>query len=79
MITLQQLDKLKTGKVIEIRGGNGLRNKLDGLGIRQGCIVKKISPTGFPGPIIIKIGNTQVAIGKGMAEKIIIEEINEPE
>lgn len=79
MITLNQLDKLKIGKVIEIKGGHGLRNKLDGLGIREGCIIKKISKIGTAGPVVIKIGNTQIAIGKGMAEKIIIEEINEPE
>ena len=63
----------QTGKIIEIQGGQGLTARLSGLGIIPGRNVTKISNMLMRGPVTIKTGSTQVAIGHGMANKIIID------
>ncbi len=67
--------ELKSGekaRVIDIMGGWGLLRKLDALGIRVGIKITKVSSQVFRGPVIIKVGDTEVAIGFGMAKKIIV-------
>ncbi|MEO0184403.1 MAG: fused ferrous iron transport protein A/B, partial [candidate division WOR-3 bacterium] len=60
------------GKIVEITGGKGLLTRLDALGISPGAEVTKISEQIMHGPVVVKIGNTQVAIGYGMARKVIV-------
>jgi len=43
------------------------------LGIRPGRKVTKISSTLFRGPVMLRVNNTQVAVGFGMARRIIVE------
>jgi len=43
------------------------------LGIRPGKKVTKLSSTLFRGPVTLRVNNTQVAVGFGMAKKIIVE------
>ncbi len=70
-----QLNEAEEAKVIQIQGGWGVTKKLDALGIRPGVKIKKISSLVLRGPQTLQVGNTQVAIGFGMAKKIIVEKI----
>ena len=72
-LALSQMQGDQTGTVIQILGGRGLIRRLDALGIRPGKKVTKISSTLFRGPITLRTNQTQVAIGFGMANKIIVE------
>lgn len=63
----------KKGKVIEIRGGQALQNRLMGMGIYLGKDITKLSQFMLRGPIAIKAGRTIVALGHSMAHKIILE------
>ena len=56
-------------------GVHGLRKRLNVLGIREGQIVRICSKQPFMGPITISVGNCQMTLGRGMAHKIIVEEI----
>lgn len=72
-ITLRQMQAGQSGKVFQIQGGHGLINRLNALGIRPGQKITKTGSTLMRGPVTIKVGNAQVAIGFGMANKIIVE------
>ena len=63
----------QTGTVVEVLGGHGIIGRLDELGIRPGRKVTKLSSTLFRGPVMLRVNNTQVALGFGMAKKIIVE------
>jgi ferrous iron transport protein A len=69
---LTKLTANSKGKVTKIEGGYGVLRKAENLGIRAGTELKKISSHRMRGPVIIKVGNTSVAIGYGMAKKIIV-------
>ena len=71
-ITMDQMETGQTGKVIEILGGHGFKRRLQALGIRSGKSITKISSMFMRGPVTIQIDNTQIAIGFGMASKILV-------
>jgi len=71
--TLVQMDIGQTGTVIEVLGGRGLVRRLDALGIRPGKKVTKISFTLFRGPVTLRVDNAQIAVGFGMAKRIIVD------
>ena len=73
LVTLRQMQSGQSGKVVEIQGGHGLVNRLNALGIRPGKKITKVSSMLMRGPVTIQIGNGRVAIGFGMANKIIVE------
>lgn len=61
-------------KVKKINGGNNLTRKLSSLGIYEGREIEKVISY-HHGPVVIKVLNSQVAIGRGMAEKIIVQKL----
>ena len=72
-LTLAEMKTGQTGTVVEVLGGHGLIRRLDALGIRPGRKVTKLSSTLFRGPVMVRVNSTQVAVGFGMARKIMVE------
>jgi len=71
-IDLAQMGTGQSGTVVAMQGGRGITAKLEALGIRPGVVITKVSGQIMRGPVIIRVGNTQVAIGFGMARRIIV-------
>lgn len=61
------------GTVLEILGGGGLIRRLEALGVRPGVRIEKMTGSPFGGPVVVRIGQTRLAVGAGMAGKIIVE------
>ncbi len=57
--------------LIDIQGGRGLRSKLYSMGLIPGVKLTLMGNRG--GPIMIAINDTRLALGFGMARKIIVE------
>jgi ferrous iron transport protein A len=72
-VPLTMLKSGQSGKVVEIQGGMGLANRLSALGIRPGKRITKVSSMLIRGPITVQVGGTQLAMGFGMARKVIVE------
>jgi len=60
-------------RVVRIMGGYGIIRKLNLLGIKEDRNIKKVSSQPMRGPVVIEVGGSQVAIGYGMARRIIVE------
>ena len=73
LVALRQMGAGQSGKVVELQGGHGLINRLSAMGIRPGKKITKISSMLMRGPVTIQSGHTRLAIGFGMANKIIVE------
>ncbi|MEO2082482.1 MAG: FeoA family protein [Desulfurobacteriaceae bacterium] len=69
---LVDVPKGKSVRVVSIGGGFGVRNRLAAIGVYPGAVVKVVKSP--PGPIIIEVAGSRMAIGKGMAAKIEVEE-----
>jgi len=72
-ITLRQMQAGQSGTVAQIQGGHGLINRLSALGIRPGKKITKVGSMFMRGPVTVQLDSTQVAIGFGMANKVIVE------
>lgn len=72
-LSLSAMKNTQSGIVAAINGGGGMCTRLEALGIRVGSqIIKKSALIGF-GPVIVLVGNTEIAIGHGMASRILVE------
>ena len=72
-ISLARMRAGQRGKIIRISGGHGIAGKLEALGIRQGQEIKKISDQWMRGPVLLQHGHSQLALGFGMASKVLVE------
>ena len=63
----------QSGIVVQIQGGYGMVNRLSALGIRPGKRITKVGSMFMRGPVTIQVDRAQVAIGFGMARRIIVE------
>lgn len=71
-VTLAQLKSGQSGTVVEIQGGHRIVDRLNGLGIIPGKKITKTSAMLMQGPITIEVDRAEVAIGFGMANKVIV-------
>lgn len=72
-IPLTDVESGETATVVEILGGMGMQNRLRALGIRNGVKVTKVSGAFARGPVILRIGGTQTALGFGISYRVIVE------
>lgn len=72
-LILSTMKNGQSGKVVAINGGMGMRGRLEALGLRLYSRITKKSGFFKSGPVIVSVGNTDVAIGYGMASRILVE------
>ena len=73
LITLTRMQTGQSGRVVKIQGGFGVIDRLNALGIIPGKRITKISSMLARGPVAIQMDRAQLAIGYGMANKIIVQ------
>jgi ferrous iron transport protein A len=74
-MTLDQVYENKRAKVIDIQGGAGVRQRLGQMGIHPGDIVTILRFGALRGPILIEVHGSQVALGRGIASRVTVEEV----
>ena len=60
--------------VTGVRAGRGLQRKLADMGLTPGVQIRVIN-SGMPGPVLIEVRGTRLALGRGIALKIVVKEI----
>ncbi|MDD5355388.1 MAG: FeoA family protein [Candidatus Omnitrophica bacterium] len=73
IIDLTRVRQGESGIIEEIQGGLVALHKIQSIGLRPGKKIKKVSSHFLCGPQTVKVGHMQVAIGFGMAKKILIK------
>jgi len=62
--------------VKEVVGGFGFRRRLAEMGLVKGAVVRVIrNDRNDRGPLIIALGESRLALGFGMAQKVIVQEL----
>ena len=72
-ISLTDMNLGRSGIVVEILGGHGMISRLDAIGLRLCKRVRKVSSMLMRGPIVVEVDGFQIAIGYGIASRIIVE------
>ncbi len=75
LCSLTEAPEGKVLKIVEIRGSQGLHRRLLALGFHPGDLVTLENEALMNGPVLVKnltIGS-RVALGRGIAQKILVE------
>lgn len=57
----------------EIAGGIGIREKLRGMGMGKGRILRMVQNNAC-GPVIVALGEARLVLGRGMTQRVLVEE-----
>jgi len=71
--SLAEMRPGEEGVLVDLQGGFGMVRRLDGLGLRPGKGIRKINAQFLRGPVVISLDNRRVALGYGMARRVIVE------
>jgi len=70
---LTELKKKTTAVVKRIEGGMIMQRRINSMGVIPGKKINIISSQLFGGPIVVDVEGFRVAIGRGMADRVIVE------
>jgi len=73
-LTLDSVPNGREVRIVEIKGGWGIRQRLNQMGINTGDVIFVKRSGIMGGPILIRVHGTEVALGRGMAKKVIVSE-----
>ena len=62
-------------KIIGIEGGHGVKGRLMHLGIVPNSIVRIKRAAPLHGPLMLSVNGIDLLIGRGIARKIVVEEV----
>lgn len=72
-IPLTDLQNGETAAIVEVLGGQGMKDRLRSMRIMPGVKIKRISGTFSHGPLVLQVGGSQTALGFGVCVKVIVE------
>jgi len=64
-------------KLESIEGGQKFRRRLVELGLTPGIVLRVLQDSG--GPMILAVRDSRLALGRGMAEKLSVVPLRQPE
>ena len=64
----------KWARILSLEGGSGLRDKLTQHGLYPGDCVHVVRTAPLGGPLLVDVHGREIALGRGIAEKILVEE-----
>jgi len=72
-VTLIKMNEGQKGIIAEVCGGSSVQARMMSLGIHPGRQVTKLSHFALRGPVAIRVGRSVIALGHGVAGKIIVQ------
>ena len=70
---LNQLEPGQRAQILALAGGRSFQTRLVDMGLNVGCPVELVKAScGKGGPALVAVGESRIAIGCGMASKIVV-------
>lgn len=63
-------------RIVGFAGGRGLADKLRQLGLAPGDKVRVVRHAPLGGPVMVEVEGRSIALGRGVAQRINVEEIS---
>ena len=70
--SLVEMETGGKGEIVRIDGGEGMVKRLWVLGVVPGKRIEKVSSIIGKGPVVIRLGQQEIALGRGIAQKILV-------
>jgi len=71
---LSMLGPGERARLLSVNAGENLTSRLNAMGLTPGIEVTVIQDAG--GPLLLSVRDSRLAVGRGMAQKILVELIN---
>jgi Fe2+ transport system protein FeoA len=67
-------------RIVDLAGGEGVRRRLLSLGFHKGDLVELDGRAILRGPLLVRncTSDTTIALGHGVAQKVLVELVHEP-
>jgi len=75
IVKLSDLKRGEKGVVVHVTGGRGLMRRIAEMGFIPGTEVKVLRGAPFRGPIEVLVRGVSVALGRGVASKILVKPV----
>lgn len=73
MMPLNNVNMGMHAQIDDIQGSERICKKIMEMGLNKGMVIQMVRND--VGPLIIKIGESRLAIGRGMAQRVIVKEM----
>ncbi len=73
-MNLLQAENGKWMRVVRVEGGRTLQTRLTQHGLYAGDRLRVLRAAPLGGPLLVEVNGREIAIGRGVAQKIFIEE-----
>lgn len=67
----------ESATMVEVAGGGHLQARLANMGLRAGKTITKLGALPGRGPVTVKVDGCRVALGHGIAHKVLVERAGE--
>ena len=61
--------------IVDVRAGSRLRHRLSDLGLVPGTVIKVVKSLGH-GPVILALGDSRLALGRGASHKVLVAPVS---
>jgi Fe2+ transport system protein FeoA len=75
-VALSSLPEGRRARLVTVEGGAGLRTRLVAMGLRAGAQLRVVH-NGGRGPFVLAIDDCRMVLGRGMANRILVEPVKE--
>lgn len=62
-------------RISRLEGGANMRDKLTQHGLYPGDCVRVLRAAPMGGPLLVDVNGREIALGRGVAQKIVVEEL----
>lgn len=76
--TLIDLRQGEEAFILALQGGRGFQARLRSMGFVEGQAIRKLSTLAWGGPVVVLAKRTQIAVGRGMARRILVRRAGAP-
>ena len=76
-VSLDNLGSGAGGRVLALRGGREFQHRIQSMGLSVGCEIKVMqndADESNHGGVVVRVGDTRLMIGHGMAQKVIVRQ-----
>ena len=71
---LSDVEKGTQVRISSFEGGFGYMAKLNRFGLYPGDLARVVRQGSFNGPVLLEVRGMEIALGRGIAERILVEE-----
>jgi ferrous iron transport protein A len=61
--------------IVDVRAGSRLRHRLSDLGLVPGTVIEVVQSLGR-GPVILALGDSRLALGRGASHKVLVVQVS---